>query len=289
MTPDGHGDREQTGERWDALAAWVTSWLAADESGRARLRAALVAQGPELMVQADAMIAESGRLGGFLETPAILLAAGDVVRDDTQLAPGTMIGPYQVVSFIARGGMGDVYRAADARLGRDVAIKLLAETKSADPQRVARFMHEARVTASLDHPNVVRVFDVGRAGDRAYLVAELLEGETLRQRIARGSIAIDEVVRLGIAIATGLGAAHAAGLVHRDLKPDNVFLTRAGVTKILDFGIAKLAQDDQVRDGFSTLTGIVLGTAGYLAPEQIRGAGIDAAPICSHSAPCCSR
>ena len=134
-------------------------------------------------------------------------------------------------------------------------------------------MHEARVTASLDHPNVVRVYDVGRFDDRAYLVAELLEGETLRARIARGPMPVDEVLRIGIEVARGLAAAHDAGLVHRDLKPDNIFLTRSGTTKILDFGIAKLAQDETMRDGFSTLTGVVLGTAGYLAPEQIRGEG----------------
>ena len=113
-----------------------------------------------------------------------------------------MIGPYRVVSFIARGGMGDVYRATDARLGRDVALKVLAETKTADPQRVERFMHEARVTASLDHPNVVRVFDVGRFDDRAYLVAELLEGETLRHGSRAARCPIDEVLRIGIEIAT---------------------------------------------------------------------------------------
>ena len=276
MPPDAQHDPVKIGERWDVLAAWVNSWLAADAGGRSRLRAALAEEQPDLVAQADALIAASDKLGGFLETPAIVLAAGDVTHDDAQLAPGTTIGPYTVVSFIARGGMGDVYRASDEQLARDVAIKLLAETKTADPQRVARFMHEARVTASIDHPNVVKVIDVGRAGDRAYLVAELLEGETLRQRIARGPLAVEDVVRVGIDIANGLGAAHEAGLVHRDLKPDNIFLTRAGVTKILDFGIAKLAQDDQARDGFSTLTGIVLGTAGYLAPEQIRGAGIDA-------------
>jgi serine/threonine-protein kinase len=155
-------------------------------------------------------------------------------------------------------------------------VKVLAHARTADPQRVERFMQEARVTAALDHPNVVRVYDVGHFGDRAYLVAELLEGETLRARISRGPMPIAEVIRIGVEVARGLDTAHAAGLVHRDLKPDNIFLTRTGTTKILDFGIAKLAQHDAGRDKLATVTGVVLGTAGYLAPEQIRGETVDA-------------
>jgi serine/threonine-protein kinase len=228
-----------------------------------------------LVAEADVMAQSGNQLRGFLETPAIVLAAAGLARDEAPLAAGTMVGPYRLIDFLARGGMGDVYRATDTRLHRDVAVKMLASSKTGDPQRVARFMHEARVTASLNHPNIVRVFDVGRTEGGAYLVAELLEGETLRQRVDRGPLAIDDVLRIGGEIAAGLVAAHAAGLVHRDLKPENIFLSHGGPTRILDFGIAKLAQDEQVRDGFSTLTGVVLGTAGYLAPEQIRGSVID--------------
>ena len=228
-----------------------------------------------LVAEAEAMAAAGNPLAGFLETPAVVLAAASLAEEEASLPAGTMVGPYRLIDFIARGGMGDVYRATDTRRHRDVAVKVLAGTRTGDPQRVARFMHEARVTASLDHPNIVRVFDVGRTSDGAYLVAELLQGETLRQRIARGRLAVDVVLSIGGDIVRGLEAAHAAGLVHRDLKPENVFLTDAGATRILDFGIAKLAQDEQVRDGFSTLTGVVLGTAGYLAPEQIRGVPVD--------------
>ncbi|HVE65032.1 MAG TPA: protein kinase [Thermoanaerobaculia bacterium] len=261
--------------RWDALSAWLTSWLDADPAERERLRARLAAEQPDLVAEAEALAAASGESRDFLETPALVLAAQSLAQDDRLLPPGFMVGPYSVVDLLARGGMGDVYRATDVRLNRDVALKVLTQTKTGDPRRVGRFMHEARVTAALDHPNVVRVFDVGRFEDRAYLVAELLEGETLRARVERGPLPVAEVVRVALEIARGLAAAHAAGLVHRDLKPDNIFLTRSGTTKILDFGIAKLAQDETVRDGFSTLTGVVLGTTGYLSPEQIRGARID--------------
>ena len=262
--------------RWDALSGWLTEWLEADPAERERLHARLTAEHPDLVPEADALTAASGEVRGFLETPALVLAARELAQEDPLLPGGFMVGPYSVVTLLARGGMGDVYRATDSRLSRDVALKVLAQTKTGDPRRVERFLHEARVTASLDHPNVVRVYDVGRFEDRAYLVAELLEGETLRARIERGPIPPEEVLRIGVEIARGLAAAHAAGLVHRDLKPDNVFLTRSGTTKILDFGIAKLAQDESVRDGFSTLTGVVLGTTGYLSPEQIQGARVDA-------------
>jgi tetratricopeptide (TPR) repeat protein/TolB-like protein len=262
-------------EGWDTVSNWLNAWLAADASERERLRARLAHERPDLVDEVEALAGASQQLGGFLETPALVLAATDLAQEDDRLADGSMLGPYRVEAFIARGGMGDVYRAVDTRLRRPVAIKVLAPTKTGDPHRVARFMHEARTTASLDHPHIVKVFDVGHVDGRAYLVAELLEGETLRARIARSPMAADAVTRIAIEIARGLQAAHAAGVVHRDLKPDNIFLTMAGPTKILDFGIAKLAQDESVGDGFSTLTGVVLGTAGYLSPEQIRGGAVD--------------
>jgi eukaryotic-like serine/threonine-protein kinase len=267
---------EAQADRWDTLSGWLETWRTASADERVRLRDQFARDHPGLLAEATALAAASEEVSGFLETPALVLAARQFSQPDPPFAAGSMIGPYRLEGFLARGGMGDVYRAVDTRLQRPVAIKMLSQTKTGDPQRVARFMTEARVTAGLEHPNIVRVYDVGLIDDRAYLVAELLDGETLRHRIERGPLPIDDVVRIGIEVAAGLTAAHAAGLVHRDLKPDNVFLTRAGDVKILDFGIAKLAQDETVRDGFSTLTGVVLGTAGYLAPEQIRGATVDA-------------
>jgi len=205
-------------------------------------------------------------------------AASSVVRRDTPSfpGPGTLVGPYQINALIARGGVGIVYRATDTRLDRQVALKTLASLGVPDELRVERFLREARITASLDHPNVVKVYDVGTHDGQPFMVVELLEGETLRTRLDRGPLAESDVRRIGIEIARGLVAANAAGLVHRDLKPENVFLTRAGIAKILDFGIAKLAPEAVRRDGAaSTLTGILLGTAGYLAPEQIQGREAD--------------
>jgi TolB-like protein len=262
-------------ERWQVLSDWLSGWLEANPQARIRLRDELAVNHPELVADADRMTASTDSLTGFLETPALVLAARELVADAPVLPAGAMVGPYRVVKLLARGGMGDVYRATDSRLGRDVALKVLSPGRTSDPRRVERFLIEARVTASLDHPNIVRVYDVGRVDEQAYLVAELLDGETLRARIVRGPIDPEEVRRIALDVARGLAAAHDAGLVHRDLKPENIFLTRSGETKLLDFGIAKLTQDENVPDGASTLTGVVLGTAGYLAPEQIRGDTVD--------------
>ena len=178
--------------------------------------------------------------------------------------------------LLARGGMGDVYRATDPRLGRDVALKTLTSAERGDGHAVERFLQEARITASLDHPNIVKVFDVGMSNGRPYLVSELLEGETLRAPIGRGPVPLADALSIASALTRGLVAAHARGLVHRDLKPENIFLTKSGTAKILDFGIAKLAQDPALPRGLATLTGVVLGTAGYLAPEQVKGDPVDA-------------
>ncbi len=262
-------------DRWTRLSEWHNAWLAADPQERLRLRARLATEHPELLSEADELSAASTQLNDFLETPAFVLAAPELAEREPLLAKDAMVGPYRIVGLIAQGGMGDVYRATDIRLRRDVALKVLATNSPGNLQRVRRFVQEAQVTASLDHPNIVRVYDVGLENDRPYFVAELLDGETLRARLKRGALPVEDARRIAGDLARGLVAAHAAGSVHRDLKPENIFLTRAGVTKILDFGIAKLAEADQPREGVSTFTGIVLGTLGYLAPEQIRGGPID--------------
>ena len=216
------------------------------------------------------------RSTGFSKLPALVLAARDLAEDEPSLPEGTSVGPYRIVSLLARGGMGDVYRAADPRLGRDVALKTLTSAERGDGHAVERFLQEARITASLDHQNIVKVFDVGMSNGRPYLVSELLDGETLRGPIGRGAVAPADALRIATALTSGLVAAHARGLVHRDLKPENIFLTKSGTAKILDFGIAKLAQDPALPRGLATLTGVVLGTAGYLAPEQVKGDPVDA-------------
>jgi serine/threonine protein kinase/tetratricopeptide (TPR) repeat protein len=196
------------------------------------------------------------------------------------LAPGSRLGPYEIVSPLGQGGMGEVYRAKDRRLGREVAIKVMPERLSADADLVRRFELEARAVAALSHPNVLTLFDLGREGDRLYVVLELLEGETLRTRLAHSAASWAKAVEIAVAVAEGLSAAHSRGIIHRDLKPENIFLTSDGRVKILDFGLARWeppipaaedATSAPTAGAVGTEPGWTMGTIGYMSPEQIRG------------------
>ncbi|MGA8152245.1 MAG: protein kinase [Terriglobales bacterium] len=198
------------------------------------------------------------------------------------LSVGAKLGPYEIIAPLGAGGMGEVYRAHDSRLGRDVAVKVLPTAVSRDPERLRRFEQEARATAALNHPNILAVFDIGSHADSPYVVTELLEGETLRQRIEEGAVPARKATDYAMQIARGLAAAHDHGITHRDLKPENVFLTKDGRIKILDFGLAKVIRPERM-SGADTPTlasqtepGMVLGTVGYMAPEQVRGQAADA-------------
>src|SRR5882757_4473745 len=201
------------------------------------------------------------------------------------LASGTTLGPYEIVSPLGAGGMGEVYRAKDTRLGREVALKILPEAFASEPERLRRFEQEARAVAALNQPNILAIHDIGSQGEgpkaTPFLVSELLEGETLRAILDRGALAQRKTIEYGVQIAHGLAAAHEKSIVHRDLKPENIFVTKDGRIKILDFGLAKLAQTPGAEPDEVTLTsphtavGVVMGTASYMAPEQVRGDAAD--------------
>jgi serine/threonine protein kinase len=200
------------------------------------------------------------------------------------LPSGTKLGPYEILALLGAGGMGEVYRARDPRLGREVAVKVLPAGCSSDPERLRRFEQEARATAALNHPNILALFDIGRQGDFPYLVSELLDGETLRARLVAGPLHARKATEYVLQIVRGLAAAHDHGIFHRDLKPENIFVTRDGHVKILDFGLAKLMlPEPSAIAGLSaaptldsaTGRGVLLGTIGYMSPEQCRGAAID--------------
>jgi serine/threonine protein kinase len=199
------------------------------------------------------------------------------------VSSGGRLGPYELLSSLGAGGMGEVYRARDTRLGRDVAVKVVAADGASNPDRLHRFEQEARAVAALDHPHILSIHDVGTENGTAYVVFELLEGETLRQRLERGPLPTRKAVELVVQTCRGLAAAHARGIIHRDLKPENLFLTKDGRLKILDFGLAKLKDTPEREDELkktrthtATEQGMLLGTVGYMSPEQARGQPADA-------------
>jgi eukaryotic-like serine/threonine-protein kinase len=193
------------------------------------------------------------------------------------LSSGTKLGPYEIQSLLGAGGMGEVYRAKDARLDRIVAIKVLPASLSADHDRMQRFAQEARAAAALNHPNIFSIFDIGDEHGSPYVVSELLDGETLRERLRSGALSSRKAIDYGLQVARGLAAAHEKGIVHRDLKPENLFITSDGRVKILDFGLAKLTRPEAVSGADAptvhavTEPGLIMGTAGYMSPEQVRG------------------
>jgi len=239
----------------------------------------------ELRKEVESLLSSYGAApSGFLESPAIegvpaLPAAEGAVR---VVGKGTSLGPYEILSPLGSGGMGDVYRARDGRLGREVAIKVLSPELSQDASRVKRFEKEARSASALNHPNIVTVYDVGSSDGLSYIAMEKVDGDTLRRLVSGGPMPIKKMLPIGAQIADGLARAHEAGIVHRDLKPENVMVTRDGLVKILDFGLAKLTSTGSSSDEGSKLPtmsgtspGVIMGTVGYMSPEQASGSVVD--------------
>jgi Tol biopolymer transport system component len=244
-------------------------------------RAAFVAGecGADLALRADvlSLLTAADESGDFMARPALERLSEVIAIDGWMIQPGDRIGAYTVVGRLGSGGASEVWRAKDERLGRDIAIKVLLPHLSTNPDRLRRFADEARTAGALNHPNILAIYDVGEFLGLPFLVCECLEGESLRNRIGKGPLPVDRAVAIALQVAHGLAAAHERGIVHRDLKPDNLFLTPDGGVKILDFGLAKLRTSQAAPTGATeTLTGVIVGTAGYMAPEQIRGDGVDA-------------
>ncbi|MDM7916416.1 MAG: serine/threonine-protein kinase [Candidatus Eisenbacteria bacterium] len=218
----------------------------------------------------------------------MLQSCKEARRTDMMLAPGTRLGSYEILAALAAGGMGEVYRARDHRLGRDVAVKVLPRDVSSDPGRLARFEREAKSVAALSHPNIVMLHSIEETNGTRFLTMELVEGQGLDRLVTPAGLPLERVLDIAIPLADALVAAHDRGIVHRDLKPANVMVTREGRVKVLDFGLAKLASSDAARDSGLDATqaetealtistaGQVVGTVPYMAPEQLRGGPVDA-------------
>jgi Tol biopolymer transport system component len=253
-------------ERWKEIQELYEAAIALPTEKRAEFLAQACPADASLRGEVQSLLAQQA--DSFLESAPL-----SAIKS---LSPGAKLGNFEIVELIGRGGMGEVYRARDSRLKRDVAIKVLPAGLARDPDRIARFEREARAAGALNHANIVAVYDIGRDDDTYWIATELVAGESLAKAMERGALAVPRALDIATQIAGGLAAAHAAGIVHRDLKPANIMVTCDGRVKILDFGLAlrrRTSQDSTTTD--ITDVGTVLGTAGYMSPEQVRGEPVD--------------
>src|SRR5437867_2720676 len=242
-------------------------------------------QGDEVLRRkVEALLASRQRVGSFIETTAVGIATRIIENGQADLLVGQTFGHYKISKRIGSGGMGEVYLATDMTAGRKAALKLLPMRFTGDTERLKRFQQEAHAVVALNHPNILTVYEIGEDRSIHYIISELIEGETLRQRLMRGSIEVGEAVDIAIQVASALAAAHRAGIEHRDIKPENIMLRPDGYVKVLDFGIAKLAESafaeattdrQEPMTLIGTILGSVLGTVRYMSPEQACGEHID--------------
>jgi len=267
-----------TPERWQRIKSLLESALARETAERAAFLKEACVDDPSLQNHVQSLIASYEQAGGFIEAPAFELMADSL--GESQSMVGSDLGLYRVTGLLGAGGMGEVYLAEDKRLGRKVALKVLLDHFTMDEERVRRFQQEARAASALNHPNILTIYEVGQVASRHFIVTELIEGETLRHHLSKALITISEALDIAIQIASALSAAHAAAIVHRDVKPDNVMVRTDGIVKVLDFGLAKLTEAKSGELEAATLVntkqGMVMGTAHYMSPEQARGLPVDA-------------
>src|SRR6185503_3252923 len=266
-----------TPERWRQIKALLESALERTGHEREAFLDDACAGDPELRREVDTLLDSHAQSGDFIESPAYEVLAGSLTQTD--LVPGTALGPYEIIRRLGSGGMGDIYLAEDRRLGRKVALKALPAHFTKDAERVRRFQLEAKAASALSHPNIITIYEIGQLDHLHYIVFEFIDGQTLRQHIATAPLTIAESLHIANSVAAALLAAHDAGIVHRDIKPENVMMRADGFVKVLDFGLAKLTERkvavSEATTLFQTEPGLVMGTAPYLSPEQARGLGID--------------
>ncbi len=273
-------------ERWQQIERLYFAALERAPEERAAFLAEACAGDESLHHEVVSFIAADDRIGSFLEAPADAVATAPLAIAPPPSMIGQTLGHYQIVSLLGKGGMGEVYLAQDARLGRKIALKLLPPHFTQDAQRVRRFEQEGRAASVLNHPNIITIYDIGQVERSYYIATEYIEGQTLRQQMADGRMKLSEVLEVARQVASALAAAHTVGIVHRDIKPENVMVRPDGLVKVLDFGLAKLrppkpaaAMDSEAptMEAPERLTepGVVMGTWGYMSPEQVRGQAAD--------------
>jgi eukaryotic-like serine/threonine-protein kinase len=276
-------------DRWRKIDELLEATLERRPEERAAFLAETCADDEELRREVETLLAAHDKAGGFMTAPALEVAAKALAQGETALPAGSTLNHYRVLSFIGAGGMGAVYLAQDTRLGRKVALKLLPPQFTADADRVRRFRQEARAASALNHPNIVTIYDIGEAttgtGSAHFIAAEFVDGQTLREGLSAGPLELRDAVAVTAQVGDALAAAHAAGIVHRDIKPENVMLRGDGYAKVLDFGLAKLAEGSAenspplnsafTHNSANTTPGVVMGTVAYMSPEQVRGRQVD--------------
>jgi eukaryotic-like serine/threonine-protein kinase len=272
-----------TPERYQKAGHLYHEALEIEPEARAAFLDGACGEDEELRREAESLLRAHDKVGNYFAAPALEVAAGLLAGRQNLSLAGQSLSHYRVLSLIGAGGMGEVYLAEDTRLGRKVALKLLPKEFTQDPHRVRRFELEARAASSLNHPNIVTIFEVGQLDGRHFIATEYIDGQTLRERLSGAQLDVREALDVAAQISSALEAAHEAGIVHRDIKPENVIVRPDGLVKVLDFGLAKLAErqsgsagSEATVEGINTTPGMVLGTVSYMSPEQARGLQVDA-------------
>jgi eukaryotic-like serine/threonine-protein kinase len=267
-----------TPERWQQIKEVFNLALEYEPGQRSSFLSKACDNDVSLQREVESLLAAHEKEGSFIDSPAY-----KAFDNPAELEPGQVLGSYEIASLIGRGGMGEVYLAEDKRLRRKVALKLLPSSVTKDASRLLRFEQEARAASALNHPNIIAIYEITEANSTLMMAMEFVDGETLRARLSFGALTINEVLSIGIQIADALSAAHQAGIIHRDIKPDNIMIRPDGYVKVLDFGLAKLSESNSAHyfaeaftNEIKTGSGVVIGTVGYMSPEQARGQDVDA-------------
>src|SRR5438477_7248683 len=270
-------------ERWQRIDELLQAALAQAPAERPGFLAQACAGDEPLCREVESLIASHELAENFLGAPVSQVAAELLVGGQASLAKGQSIGSYEIAALLGTGGMGEVYLAEDTRLGRKIALKLLSAHFARDPGRLHRFEQEARAASSLNHPNIVTIYEIGQADGHDFIATEFIDGVTLRERLTGPPLRVGEALDIAAQVGSALEAAHSAKIVHRDIKPENIMIRHDGYVKVLDFGLAKLSESQRIVSDpeaetvrmIKTDPGVVMGTISYMSPEQVRGVEVD--------------